>query len=78
MGRKPINDSIIHADSTAAIVTSIDQRFSKRQSIVERPQAILPMTTPDTSILQADTCIAITEEKKGNVKTLWECTSLRD
>ena len=28
-GQKTYNDSIIHADSTAAIVTSIDQRFSK-------------------------------------------------
>lgn len=59
--------SDIHADSTATITTSIDQRFSKGKIWSEDNRRFFHDNT-GYIILQADTCIAITEHKKGQWK----------
>ena len=66
--------SNIHADSTATIMTSIDQRFSKGKVWSDDNKRIFHDNT-GYIILQADTCITLTENKEGHGKTLWECTN---
>lgn len=59
--------SDIHADSTATIMTSIDQRFSKGKVWSDGNKRFFHNNT-GYIILQADTCIALTEDKKGQWK----------
>lgn len=59
--------SNIHADSTATIMTSIDQRFSKDKVWSEDNKRFFHDNT-GYIILQADTCIAVTENKEGQWK----------
>lgn len=59
--------SDIHADSTSTITTSIDQRFSKGKVWSEDNKRFFHDNT-GYIILQADTCIAITEYKEGQWK----------
>ena len=59
--------SNIHADSTAAIITSIDQRFGKGKVWSEDKKRFFHDNT-GYIILQADTCIAVTENKEGQWK----------
>lgn len=56
--------SNIHADSTATIQTSIDQRFSKGKVWSSKNERFFHDNT-GYIILQADTCIASTEERLG-------------
>ena len=59
--------SNIHADSTATIMTSIDQRFSKGKVWSDDNKRIFHDNT-GYIILQADTCITLTENKEGQWK----------
>lgn len=59
--------SDIHADSTATIITSIDQRFSKGKIWSDDNKRFFHDNT-GYIILQADTCIALTEQKEGQWK----------
>lgn len=59
--------SDIHADSTATIMTSIDQRFSKGKVWSDDNKRFFHNNT-GYIILQADTCIALTENKEGQWK----------
>lgn len=59
--------SDIHADSTATIITSIDQRFSKGEIWSDDNKRFFHDNT-GYIILQADTCIALTEDKEGQWK----------
>ena len=59
--------SYIHADSTATIMTSIDQRFSKGKVWSDDNKRIFHDNT-GYIILQADTCITLTENKEGQWK----------
>lgn len=56
--------SDIHADSTATLLTSIDQRFSKGDVWSYKNQRFFHDRT-GYIVLQADTCIALTEKKQG-------------
>lgn len=59
--------SDIHADSTAAILTSIDQRFSKGKVWSAGNERFFHDHT-GYIVLQADTCIALTETREGQWK----------
>ncbi len=59
--------SDIHADSTATIMTSIDQRFSKGEAWSDDNKRFFHDNT-GYIILQADTCITSTENKEGQWK----------
>lgn len=59
--------SDIHADSTATILTSVDQRFSKGKIWSKDNKRFFHDHT-GYIILQADTCIAVTENKEGQWK----------
>ena len=59
--------SDIHADSTATIMTSVDQRFSKGKVWSYDNKRFFHDNT-GYIILQADTCIALTENKEGQWK----------
>ncbi len=59
--------SDIHADSTATIMTSIDQRFSKGKVWSDDNKRFFHDNT-GYIILQADTCITSTENKEGQWK----------
>lgn len=59
--------SDIHADSTATIMTSIDQRFSKGKVWSDGNKRFFHNNT-GYIILQADTCITLTENKEGQWK----------
>lgn len=59
--------SNIHADSTASIITSIDQQFSKGKVWSDDNKRFFHNKT-GYIILQADTCIALTEHKAGQWK----------
>ena len=59
--------SDIHADSTATIMTSIDQRFCKGKVWTADNKRFFHDNT-GYIILQADTCIALTENKEGQWK----------
>lgn len=59
--------SNIHADSTATIMTSIDQRFSKGKVWNDNNKRVFHNNT-GYIVLQADTCIVLTENKEGQWK----------
>lgn len=54
----------IHSDSTAKIITSIDQRF-KRGKVWSYHNKLFFHDNTGYIILQADTCVAVTEKKQG-------------
>lgn len=56
--------SNVHSDSTATIITSIDQRVAKGKLWNNRNERLFHDRT-GYLVLQADTCIAITEKKRG-------------
>lgn len=56
--------SNIHSDSTATIITSIDQRFRKGEVWSDHSKRFFHDNT-GYIVLQADTCITTTELKKG-------------
>ena len=64
--------SNIHTDSTATLITSIDQRF-KKEKYGRKETAGIFMITPDISSCKTNFVRYKQKRRKDNGMTLWEC-----